>query len=116
MRGLNPTDIPPTGRYDMVVVKIGHTPDGPLAHATIDGGEFDRKRVSGYVPLGVRVGHRFNALLGVTWIDRLTGDEVAPDFREGNVQVRYSLDEFQRCADGRTSVGITNPKSRFSRT
>lgn len=102
-KGLNPIDVPPSGRYDFTITKVGKNRDKLWTiHATIDNGRYVKKRVSSVLQDGEppRKFERVNAKLDVTTMAKIGGEwrEVPLTHKEHNVVVGYSLSDFQRPA------------------
>lgn len=115
MRKINPRDIPPKGRYDMVALKVGPnaTKDMTVV-ALIDNGPFKGKRVSGTRALA-KVGQRFSALVTPVYTAKDTGEEVDPSYADSNVVVRYSLSDF-RTPHAPAQLKPTTAHARFVRS
>lgn len=116
MTRTDPIDIPPEGRYTFVVTAAGQNAAGDeVIQCVISGGRFNGRRVSSVVQSGFRRGHAFAADLRVWWY-AMDGTEVAPDYRDGNLRVRYSLENFGRIDGQTSSIPLTDQRARFRRT
>lgn len=97
MKGVNPHEIPTTGRYDFVCAGVGTPLRGepeadPIIRAIIDNGPFRGKRITGRLP-DLRQGQRFSAQLTVQSQAKIEGKyiDVPVDFKEADVYVTYKL-------------------------
>lgn len=120
MKGVNPKDIPPRGRYDLTVTKEGQmkTASGdtiPAVACMIDNGPYKGKRMTaaGFTrPPGTRfsafVTPEATALIDGEW------ESVPLDYKASNPRIRYALCEYD-VASAPPEREFESPRTKFHR-
>lgn len=105
MRRLQPTDIPPAGRYDFIVTAEGDMKNAfnetvPAIRCMIDVGPYAGKHLATSAYTAPK-GSRFSAHVEPSATGLIDGQwaNVPLDWKDGNPRIRYDLSDFRAAQD-----------------